>query len=620
MNKLDQTLAMKGLILLCEKTTQRLRDFKLPILPEKAFSPASLAKAYLEAMGISPFLEKNPDFQSEILGYIMTTYYGGRSEVRIRKRPTRVRYMDFTSMYPTVFSLMQLWKFLTAETIEWHDTTEEVRRLVNTISLDKFTQKDLWQLFPVIVQLEPDGNVLPVRGHYGDRYVWNIGLNLLTSKTPLWYALPDVLASRLLTGKSPKIQHAIAFKPVGIQSGLTSIEIGGHAVTPETDLIKEIIELRRTKQIERDKWPHESLQYKRLDTIQNELKIVANAMSYGIFMEVNTEDLKTPETVDAYGLSHFRRKVKKKETFGRFFHPIIGTLLTSGARLMLAMAECRLERYGTYYAFCDTDSMAVKPSKALSLMKFFQPLSPYSFADLLFKLEDVNREDGQLRELWFYGISAKRYVLFTLDNENPIPTEDGWSSHGLGHLEIENKKEWVKRFWTHILQLDRGKISSEEFLEEYKGEYAVAKFAVTTTQLYKRVKALNTGQSIEKQIKPYNFVLVGSPTMLNEEGDPIFPLTSFTKKYGLAPFQDFIDAHTWKLHKEGTHHYWKTLDEMAGDYINHPESKFRNGNRKGKLQRRCLIATGTKHIGKEADEIEETEILGVSKDTYVKYS
>ena len=45
----------------------------------------------------------------EVLGYSMTAYYGGRTECRIRGVELPVRYVDFASMYPTVFVLLDLW-------------------------------------------------------------------------------------------------------------------------------------------------------------------------------------------------------------------------------------------------------------------------------------------------------------------------------------------------------------------------------------------------------------------------------------------------------------------------------------------------------------------------------
>src|SRR2546427_3277275 len=51
----------------------------------KAFSPASIGKALLRKMGIADTSQKISTISDSLLGYVMSTYYGGRSEVRIRK-------------------------------------------------------------------------------------------------------------------------------------------------------------------------------------------------------------------------------------------------------------------------------------------------------------------------------------------------------------------------------------------------------------------------------------------------------------------------------------------------------------------------------------------------------
>jgi hypothetical protein len=66
----------------------------------KAYSPASIAKAYLRAMGIQPRLKLQPDVDRSMLGLAMGAFYGGRAEVHIRHQPLPVRLVDFTSMYP----------------------------------------------------------------------------------------------------------------------------------------------------------------------------------------------------------------------------------------------------------------------------------------------------------------------------------------------------------------------------------------------------------------------------------------------------------------------------------------------------------------------------------------
>jgi len=612
---INDTLATHDLYV---KIIERYDSFHLTKPAEKAYSPASIGKQYLTQMGIRPFLQQNTDFRPEDLGYVMTTYYGGRSEVRIRKKPVRIRYMDFASMYPSLFSLIGLWPFLTAERIERSEATKEARRLVEKADLETLRNPDLWQQMPVIVQVQPDNDILPVRAPYGDKHVCNIGINYLTSSEPLWYALPDVLASKVLTCRSPKILKAIKFLPQGTQSGLTPIQIVGEStVSPDEDLFLKLREFRERTKKERDQHPAESLEYQRLDTVQNVLKIIANAASYGIFIEVNTEDSKCE--ADVYGLEHFKCRASKTEEFGRFFHPIISTMLTSGARLLLAMAEAWLQQHHGHYAFCDTDSMAVSPFHWKKLQEYFEPLNPMQDKEPFFKLEDENYdEDHRLRERWFYGISAKRYVLYYLDEKGePVPVK--WSSHGLGRLMHENEGEWEKQLWTNILRYALGKTSKPQLLGQYANDYAVAKFALTKPSLLRRVETLNTGQPPSKQIKPYNFVLVGSPTMTSENGEPIIPVTQFTSKYDQASYQPFIDANSGKLYDEASELYWKKLDNTVDEYIDHPESKFENGGSTGKMRRRHVRLKSVIYIGKEANELEETQTIGLDEDAYVHY-
>jgi hypothetical protein len=90
---------------------------------------------------------------------------------------------------------------------------------------------------------------------------------------------------------------------------------------------------------------------------QQPLKIIANATSYGIFVELIVEDLDKKETL--LGNDGFPVEVEIAETPGRYFHPLLATLITGAARLMLAITERLLVDAGLDWAFCDTDSMAI---------------------------------------------------------------------------------------------------------------------------------------------------------------------------------------------------------------------------------------------------------------------
>jgi hypothetical protein len=84
--------------------------------PARIYSEASLGKAYLEAMNIRPWRRVQPEFPNEILGAIMSSYFGGRAEIHRRREVVRTIYCDFASMYPTVCTLQGLWKFVIAMT------------------------------------------------------------------------------------------------------------------------------------------------------------------------------------------------------------------------------------------------------------------------------------------------------------------------------------------------------------------------------------------------------------------------------------------------------------------------------------------------------------------------
>ena len=76
--------------------------------PEKAYSSASIGKGYLREMSVRPWRDCQPDFPPQLTANIMGSYFGGRSEVRIRRELRQVMLCDFLSMYPTVCTLMGL--------------------------------------------------------------------------------------------------------------------------------------------------------------------------------------------------------------------------------------------------------------------------------------------------------------------------------------------------------------------------------------------------------------------------------------------------------------------------------------------------------------------------------
>ena len=84
-------------------------------------------------------------------------------------------------------------------------------------------------------------------------------------------------------------------------------------------------------------------------------------------LELNIAELDDKEPRECYGPSGepFQTSTRKIEEPGRYFHPLLATLITGGARLMLAIAETLAAEAGLDWTFCDTDSMALAKPEAM---------------------------------------------------------------------------------------------------------------------------------------------------------------------------------------------------------------------------------------------------------------
>jgi hypothetical protein len=382
---------------------RRYHDHGLERSIDRLLSEASIGKAYLQQMGIRPFMASDPTFSRERFGEILCAYYGGRAEVRNRRVIWEVLYCDFKSMYPTVNSLMGLWEFVISEGVVIEDTTEDTQRFLEAITLEDLQRPAIWRKLCTIVRVTPNEDIFPVRAEY-DEVTKTIGVNCLTTKEPLWFTLADCIVSKLLTGKCPTIEKAQSYRPGSRQSGLKPIRILGKpdfAIDPNSDdFFKRLIDLRDEAKANRD-------------SIEKTLKIIANSTSYGIFIEVTRDDAPKSELLDVYGPNGECKGVHTKalEQPGRYFNPLLGILITGAARLMLGIAELKTEEFGLDWVFCDTDSLAIaRPAsisrnefrkRVMQIINWFIPLNPYRKSESILKIEGIN-----------YGIGSKNWNRF----------------------------------------------------------------------------------------------------------------------------------------------------------------------------------------------------------------
>jgi hypothetical protein len=614
-------------LLNCAKTEfdlYRLDD----LLPDKAYSPASVGKATFRQMAITPPAEKFK-VSHELQGIFMQTYFGGRAEDHIRKVPVPSMRLDFLSQYPTVNTNMRNWEIVTAKSVSFPESTREIRKLLRTVSLDRCFDPSFWKELRFVALIQPVDDIVPVRAPFDpkDREHLNIADSRFTSEEPIWLAGPDIVASIIRTGRVPNVLKAIRVVPHGHQPGMKPIMLRGVVeIDPRRqDFFKVLIEQRKAN--ESDK------------TLKHALKVIANSTAYGAFVELNEERKSKPVKLDVFSGEHYHRQsARDVEVPGKWYFPALASLITSGGPLLLAMAEKCLTNAGGAWLFSDTDSIAavaspkggtvypkrpeeecemdhqeiapisVLPhSRVLRLARRFRSLNPYAFGGDLLKVEDVNYEDGDpstgsLRTVHGYAVSAKRYAL--MEGSKIVEVK----GHGLGYLMSPasgDEPNWMETAWQYVLRLDY--VLPDGADPPWLDDPAMMKIPVSSPAVLGRLKGF---------CKPFDFVL--APILRSDKLDPEeraekpILITRYNKHS-----DEWLDATYYNVRTGKKCHITvgdrkrgripvKTYREILHQYLYHPESKFAGPDgrpcdpwTRGVLQRRHIVAADFKYCGKE---------------------
>ena len=616
---------------------QEFDKHPIKLNPCNAYSPASVAKSYLDAMGIIPPAEKFKPAPKD-QGIAMQTYYGGRSETRIRRTEVPVVPVDFTSEYPTCCALLDLFEILTAESITFEEDTNNIRKSIKTISLDPCFDPAIWREFRFFALVEPDNDILPVRTLY-DGVTQNIGNNYLTSNTPLWFPGCDVVASAIRTGKVPRILRAIRIVPHGKQAGMKTVRLRGSMVEIDPykdDLFRKVIEQRKLNKADK------KLYYW--------LKILANSI-YGFFVELIPELQNQNVPLEVFsGDKNFADSSDVVEKAGKWFFPPLASLITSAGRLLLAMTEaCVTEKKGTYL-FCDTDSLAIVSSEHCGPLNIcgseglrvltwaevkrianrFSSLNPYdrkAVKGSILNLVDANFVDSDSakpqRQLYGYSIAAKRYALYEKTGKSNISIVDP-KAHGIGFLFSPQHSPknwdkdvplWIYELWDYIV---RGELRIRRKQPSWLDVPQMMRLTITT---YNVLEMLGEWEIA----RPYNFLLL--PMV-----DPVFGIAfhrqSNEKVLLVCPFSskqeelfdlECVNVHNNKKYKmlncrktNGNIPYNvifpSQFAHLVVQYQQHPEAKSLGpdggsckAETKGLLRRAHVIAGELRYIGKETD-------------------
>ena len=597
--------------------------------PDRMFSPASVAKSYLEELRIIHPYEKVSNVEKEY-GIFMQSYFGGRAECRIRNWEVPVCPVDFMSQYPTVNELLDNWCVLTADKITFPNATEEVRKLLSQITLRRCFDRKLWPKLKFFALVIPENDILPVRTVYNGT-TQNIGINYLTSQEAIWFAGPDIVASILLTGKVPRIKQAIRVAPQGKQANLASTSLRGmvKADANEHSFFKHVIEQRAANEAD--------------PALHYWLKILANSGSYGLFVELNPIESDATNIKVFSGHESFATTSDVVENPGNWFAPHIASLITSGGRLLLGMLEKCISDAGGTFLFCDTDSAAIVSSKhrqqitmpdgaepiaALSraevqdIVDRFETLNPYSrqlVPGSILKIHKLNWDrDKQRRQLFGFSIAAKRYALYT-KTENDIQIVEP-KAHGLGYFypPKDSPKEWkhetpqwIFEAWDWIMRvvlgLDRNKPAWFDLPVMMK---------LTLSTPHHALRCLAKGPLT----RPNNFMMIPQICRFGypEGVDPnkCTFITSFSSERERWMQSKCINIHdsqspVYELTDEyaGRKAMPKNFSMLLESYQNHPEAKSLGPkgapcefDTHGLLQRAHIVANWPPiYIGKESD-------------------
>jgi hypothetical protein len=403
-----------------------------------------------------------------------------------------------------------------------------------------------------------------------------------------------------------------------------------------------------------------------LDTEQHALKICANSTSYGIWVQVNVANRAESVPVTIHG-SHgapFTRETDKLEKPGEYFHPLLASLITGAARLMLAITECQIEAQGLEWAFCDTDSMAIaKPGgitdgefcqRVEAITDWFAALNPYAFGGSILKIEDENAclETGDPKRLYCWAISSKRYALFNLSEGRPIMRKV--SAHGLGHLRSPYRADeaaadipappesvlrsgverWHYDLWFHIVSAALGGKADCPVLDFHPAMSApmISRYGATAPELLRWFDGYNAERPYRQQVKPFGFMLALSARrywpgerLVAANGSRGRPPKRLLPK-PVAPFEnDPAKAAALAFDRETGEPVPATAlqsyAEALAQYHLHPESKFLGGDYcdRGTTRRRHIRVAGVRHIGKESNDWERQAVLGLAADAELDY-
>jgi hypothetical protein len=412
--------------------------------PTAAISSGTYAQALLRQTGLTPPLERWPDFPRDVLAATAGAYFAG--EVFVQARGTRlpVTTLDFGGAYALSAILAGAWEMLAAEGYEVleedpDEIGERIRSLADKIIVFEQGEgpppdEEDWRFAAwTTVLMEAQGALLPHRPRRGETWT--------AKRAPLWsrkrslpYQVADLLVHYVEGGQPVRIVRAFRLHPIG-RRPLEVVRLPtGRVVDPNSEnLVLALAEERARVEMDFSRTPAERKRIRGL------LKGITNAMVSGLPIQVNDDEpTKLPRPQVVYDPRDGRAEEQSRHVIerpGAWYFPPIAAGVTATARLLLHIAIGTVRAMGGTVAYWDTDSVFVVANPLGGLMQFPGGIE--------------RSADGRpaIRVLSFAEIQAVRKLIEQL---SPLPPElkphfDVWEPNG-GY--------WVRTREPRLLRLE----------------------------------------------------------------------------------------------------------------------------------------------------------------------
>jgi hypothetical protein len=364
----------------------------------------------------------------------------------------------------------------------------------------------------------------------------------------------------------------------------------------------------------------------------------------------------------------------KLETPGRYWHPLLATLVTAGGRLLLGLAERLAAEQGLAWGMCDTDALTLIWPEGLpedefvarvrEVQAWFQSLYPYANVGDLLEVEPENEDEGgKLDPPWCWAISDKRYALFGLNTRGKgkrttyTPVIRKASGHGLGHLEPPYREDlpdrhaplpvrdvgvslWQHDVWHRIL----GAVLAAHFrggnpdavrldtLPTFT-QPSVSAYSVATWDIERWFKRYNQARPYREQVRPFGFfsVLHADPetvylynarqAMNHPDAVPLPASLHPIAPFSADPMVCAATAFDRDTGRPIPNEALNTYADSLGLYHLHAEAKFAKGEMgaAGFTRRQTVLATSVEFLGKEADRLDRQFYLGADPEAPIYY-